>query len=105
MGWGLAAAVAALSAGVGGSGWSPETRTTAEMVATAEARARGYFPPTGSAIEPDRLTNVSPEVFARYAREGIPVVVTDAIRDWPMNGWVCTPSLCSPFAPHLGVVR
>jgi hypothetical protein len=39
---------------------------------------------------PDRLTNVTREKFREYAIRGQPVIVTDAMRDWPgLAKWNC----------------
>jgi len=36
-----------------------------------------------------RVSNVTIADFERYAIQGKPVIVVDAVRDWPMRGWTC----------------
>jgi hypothetical protein len=37
----------------------------------------------------DRVSKVSPDVFAKYVRAGKPVIVTDVADTWAMRNWTC----------------
>jgi len=37
----------------------------------------------------DRISKVTPEVFAEYIRAGKPVIITDVADDWAMRNWTC----------------
>ena len=37
-----------------------------------------------------RFTNMTREDFDKFARAGVPIIVTDITRDWPQREWTCS---------------
>ena len=59
----------------------------------------GSHMPAGSSIPfvPPRARDISTEDFAKYAIAGRPIIITDAMKGWPMDEWTCD-SIAKEFA-------